>query len=69
MRLLSVKEKGKGKGKEITKLRTLYTQTQKHTQRMYVVYPPEGPRPPTNEELWDKINRKKAEKESFGRSK
>ena len=27
--------------------------------RMYVVYPPEGPRPPTNEELWEKINERK----------
>ena len=27
--------------------------------RMYVVYPPEGPRPPTNEELWEKIKKKK----------
>ncbi len=27
--------------------------------RMYVVYPPEGPRPPSNEELWEKINEKK----------
>merc|ERR1712039_1045163 len=30
--------------------------------RMYVVYPPEGPRPPSNEELWDKINKEKTKK-------
>mmetsp|Transcript_8608 Transcript_8608/g.15929 ORF Transcript_8608/g.15929 Transcript_8608/m.15929 type:complete len:82 (+) Transcript_8608:62-307(+) len=34
--------------------------------RMYVVYPPEGPRPPTNEELWEKIREKK-NKEEQGR--
>jgi len=24
-------------------------------ERSYVVYPPEGPRPPSNEELWGRI--------------
>ena len=28
-------------------------------QRAYVVYPPEGPRPPSAEELIDRINKKK----------
>jgi len=27
--------------------------------RTYVVYPPEGPRPPSNEELWEKIRKDK----------
>ena len=31
---------------------------QHHVQRMYVVYPPEGPRPPTNnEELYEHMRR------------
>eukprot|EP00216_Chloropicon_sp_CCMP2111_P003726 CAMPEP_0198234846 /NCGR_PEP_ID=MMETSP1446-20131203/729_1 /TAXON_ID=1461542 ORGANISM="Unidentified sp, Strain CCMP2111" /NCGR_SAMPLE_ID=MMETSP1446 /ASSEMBLY_ACC=CAM_ASM_001112 /LENGTH=73 /DNA_ID=CAMNT_0043915671 /DNA_START=56 /DNA_END=277 /DNA_ORIENTATION=- len=30
--------------------------------RMYVVYPPEGPKPPTNEELWAAIEKKRAQK-------
>ena len=28
-------------------------------QRSYVVYPPEGPRPPTAEELLERINKSK----------
>ena len=26
--------------------------------RKYVVYPPEGPRPPSNEELWEKLGKR-----------
>ena len=33
--------------------------SERGVQRSYVVYPPEGPRPPTAEELIEKINRNK----------
>ena len=28
-------------------------------ERSYIVYPPEGPRPPSNEELWGRIQRER----------